>query len=116
VPGGLRGIYVLYQRRPRSGAFNVVYVGMARAERGGIRSRLRAHRRKKKGLWTHFSVFEVWDNIREDEVIELEGLFRQIYGRDERSSALNKQRSFKKLKKVPRILERTELLERPSRR
>jgi len=104
VPGGLRGIYVLYRYRRRTGAYNVVYVGMARGQKTGIRSRLKLHRRKKKALWTHFSVFEVWDNIREDEVIELEGLFRQIYGRDQRASQLNKQRSFKKLKRVPRIL------------
>ncbi|GAF97179.1 unnamed protein product, partial [marine sediment metagenome] len=33
-------------------------------------------------LWTHFSIFEVWENITENEIKELEGLFRQIYRKD----------------------------------
>jgi len=58
------------------------------------------HRRRKGSLWTHFSVFEVWDNIRDDEVKELEGLFRHIYRHDGRASKLNLQRGFKLLRKV----------------
>ena len=89
------------------GSYNVVYVGMAGAgQGGGIRRRLNSHKRNKPGLWTHFSVFEVWDNITEAEVAELEGLFRQIYSKDSRANRLNLQRSFKKLKRVPRITEK----------
>ncbi len=44
-----------------------------------IRSRLRSHVRQKGELWTHFSVFEVWDNISNDEIAELEGLFHHLY-------------------------------------
>ena len=36
--------------------------------------RMRAANRRR-GLWTHFSVFEVWDNVWEQEVAELEGIF-----------------------------------------
>ncbi len=36
-----------------------------------IRERLKTHRRKKEGLRSHFSIFEVWDNIRDDEIKEL---------------------------------------------
>ena len=83
----------------------MVYVGMAWAgRRGGIRGRLARHAAAKEG-WTHFSVFEVWDNIRNEEVAELEGLFRQIYRRDQRANRLNAQRSFKKMKRIPAILE-----------
>ena len=96
VPPGLRGMYVLYKRR--RGKFDVVYVGMA--ARGGIRGRLKLHRRKKRGQWTHFSVFEVWDNIRDEEIRELEGLFRHIYKRDSRASRLNVARGFKALGKL----------------
>src|SRR5207247_9209103 len=69
VPGGIRGIYVLYRRirnrRSKNDNYNVVYVGMGGlGEHGGIRSRLRRHRRTKEGLWTHFSLYQVWDNIR----------------------------------------------------
>ncbi|HTQ31022.1 MAG TPA: hypothetical protein VMI53_07415 [Opitutaceae bacterium] len=103
LPRGLRGIYVLYQEKGKN-RYNVVYVGMARAgRRGGIRGRLRIHRRKKQNLWSHCSVYEVWDNIRDEEVIELEGLFRHIYKYDDSASKLNTQRGFKPIKKVPKI-------------
>jgi hypothetical protein len=86
-------------------SFNVVYVGMAAAgTRGGIRGRLKRHRLRKKDLWTHCSVFEVWDNIRNEEIIELEGLFRQIYANDQRANLLNKQRSFRLLQAVAEII------------
>ena len=39
-----------------------------------VSARLRQHRRTKYGHCTHFSVFEVWENIRDDEVRELEGI------------------------------------------
>lgn len=91
IPNGTRGLYVLLRRRPRLSRastrdkFDVVYIGMARGIKGGIKSRLRSHRRKKADLWSHFSVYEVWDNITEAEVEELEGLFRHIYRRDTRA-------------------------------
>ena len=103
IPRKLRGIYVLYKHSRKTGSYNVVYVGMAG---GSIRRRLIRHKLKKEGLWTHFSVFEVWDNITEAEVIELEGLFRQIYSKDSRANRLNVQRSFKKLKRLPHIIEK----------
>lgn len=98
----MRGIYVLYKYRPKVRKFDVVYVGMAAS--GGIRPRLKQHRRKKKELWTHCSVFEVWENITETEVRELEGIFRHIYRKDSRAARLNVQRSFGRMRKLPRIL------------
>jgi hypothetical protein len=68
--------------------------------RGGIRGRLWNHHQKKGALWTHFSLFEVWDNIRDEEIQELEGLFRHIYRRDTRANRLNVQRGFKKLRRT----------------
>jgi len=101
LPTGLRGIYVLYKSRPRINKFDVVYVGMASAgRRGGIRGRLKRHRLKKADLWSHCSIYEVWDNIRDDEVKELEGLFRHIYRHDSRANKLNVQRGFKKMRQV----------------
>ena len=73
---------------------------MAGAARAGIRGRLRSHRESKKGKWTHFSIFEVWENITEAEVEELEGLFRHIYRKDTKANRLNEQKSFKKLDRV----------------
>jgi hypothetical protein len=106
LPPGLRGIYVLYRksrraRVPRKPSFDVVYVGMA--TKGGIRARLRQHRRTKRGYWTHFSVFEVWENIRDEEIRELEGLFRHIYRFDSQASPLNAARGFKALRKVQKL-------------
>jgi len=101
VPPNTRGIYVLLMKKG-STKFDVVYVGMAGGQKAGARGRLRSHLKSKtkRDLWTHFSLFEVWDNITEDEVAELEGLFRHIYRKDSRANRINKQRSFKKLKKV----------------
>jgi len=108
LPRGLRGIYVLYNsepnpRNPKRPKYNVLYVGMASVgRRGGIRGRLFSHSRsKRKGSeWSHFSVFEVWDNIRDEEVVELEGLFRHIYRRDATANRLNIQRSYRPLRNV----------------
>jgi hypothetical protein len=105
LPKRLRGIYVLYKENHVKGRqkFDVQYVGMATSGRGGgLRSRLKSHLRskRKKNFWTHFSAFVVWDNIRDDEVAELEGLFRHIYRKDSAASRLNLQRGFKKIRLV----------------
>ena len=104
VPRDLRGIYVLYRKSTRSSGkvhYDVVYVGMA--AKGGMRARLKLHRRKKRGHWTHFSLFEVWDNIRDEEIRELEGLFRHIYKFDSQASPLNAARGFKAIRAIPRL-------------
>lgn len=109
IPRNTRGIYVLFKYRKTTiqDRYDVVYIGMARGAKSGARGRLNAHLRskKKKEKWTHFSLFEVWDNITEAEVSELEGLFRHIYRKDTRANPLNVQKGFKKLKKVGKKLE-----------
>jgi hypothetical protein len=101
IPPWTRGIYVLFKYRPRLEKYDVVYIGMAAGiKAASIRGRLRVHKRRKGKLWTHFSAFEVWDNIREEEVKELEGLFRHLYRKDTKANSLNQQRAFKKLTKV----------------
>lgn len=103
IPRNTRGIYVLFKckRVKEEKRFDVVYIGMARGPKSGAHSRLNAHHRseRKKDKWTHFSLFEVWDNITEAEVAELEGLFRHIYRKDTRANPLNVQKGFKKLEK-----------------
>jgi hypothetical protein len=104
VPPNTRGIYALLKHRSQKNRpqnlFDVVYVGMS--GKAGIRGRLRSHSKSKTkaDLWTHFSIFEVHDNVTENEVKELEGLFRQIYRKDNRANKLNRQREFTKFKKV----------------
>lgn len=63
----------------------------------GIRGRIKHHIKSKQGLWSHFSYFAVWDNVQDNEITELEGLFRHIYKYDSRANTLNKQKAFKKL-------------------
>ena len=46
----------------------------------------------------------VWDNIRDEEIIELEGLFRHFYRKDSRANQLNVQKSFKKAMEVRKDL------------
>lgn len=104
IPHNTRGIYALLCHQKRSDKYDVVYIGMARGKSAGIASRLRSHLRKKRGLWTHFSIYEVWDNITESEIAELEGLFRHIYRKDTNANLVNQQRSFKKLKRAKRKL------------
>lgn len=102
IPKGTRGIYALLRQRPKLRKFDVVYLGMAAGGKAGVRARLKAHSRsRRKGpVWTHFSVFEVWDNVRQDDIEELEGLFRHIYRKDTRANRLNRQRKFRKLVRV----------------
>ena len=58
-----------------------------------------SHNKNKDG-WTHFWVFEVWDNIREDEVKELEGILRHIFRKDLHANKFGIQKSFNKLTRV----------------
>lgn len=102
-PRKRRGLYVLYIHRKGNGAakgwYDVVYVGMTCAS---LRRRIQVHRRTKGKYWTHFSMYEVWDNIRDEQIKELEGLFRHIYRYDSIASKLTRQRSFKRLSKLKR--------------
>lgn len=80
VPAYTRGIYVLFNYHRKPDKYDVVYIGMAAGSKtASIRGRLRIHLRRKRKLWTHFSIFEVWENIREEEIQELEGIFRQRF-------------------------------------
>jgi hypothetical protein len=101
LPVKVRGIYILYNS-PDGEQMDVVYVGMARGEESGAKGRLQSHRKNKSKLWTHFSVYEVWDNISKRQVEELEGLFRHIYRFDANANKLNTQKSYKPLLQIRR--------------
>ena len=98
VPHGTRGVYALLHYRPKIKKYDVVYIGMA--PRGGMRSRLMAHTKSDTKVWSHFSIFRVWDNVSEVEVSELEGLFREIYRKDKNANRFNKQKKYRKLQDV----------------
>jgi hypothetical protein len=107
LPRNVRGIYALYNKRKKlrpngKPSFDVVYVGLARVS-ASAKHRLGTHARNKSDSWTHFSVFEVWPNIMNSEIQELEGLFRHIYRKDSAANRLNVQRSYAPLKKLDQI-------------
>jgi hypothetical protein len=106
VPRDTRGFYVLYGNvRPKTGRVkhaDATYIGISGLGKGsGIRSRLRRHNQRKRG-WTHFSFFEVHDNITGDEIRELEALLLQIFQHDSRVGLSNLQTGSRKFSALRR--------------
>ncbi len=104
LPKTVRGIYVLFKRKKVGSKtwMNAVYVGRSDGEvRAGCRGRILKHRREGKDF-SHFSVYEVADTLREEAIREIEGLFLQVFQSDERSLGLNTQRDYKPLKQLHR--------------
>lgn len=100
VPRRTRGIYVLLwndlSALGKKKNYEVVYIGMSRH---GVKGRLEGHRQSltKSKLWNYFSVYSVWPNITDEEIVELEGLFRAIYRKDSKANNIAVQKSFRKL-------------------
>jgi hypothetical protein len=91
---------VLYRKQGED--FEVTYTGVAGLSlggRSGICSRLKSHARHKKG-WTHYSVFEVHDNVTREEIRELEALLLGIFRDDQRIGLVNMQLGSKALKRI----------------
>lgn len=98
IPLKTRGVYVLYEKAAGE-KYNVVYIGVAglgKTGGGGARGRLKSHNTRIKN-WTHFSLFEVHDNITREEIRELEALLLAIFRHDPRIHLANKQKGSKKL-------------------
>ena len=105
VPRNLRGIYALYQKQGKY--YNLVYIGMSGKDANGrLKARLIKHKKNKLKIWSHFSYYEVWDNISDQEIRELEGLFRQLYRLDSRANTFNKQQTHKPLNRVRKETEK----------
>ena len=106
IPHLTRGLYVLYQqlRSKKKKKFHVCYIGVAGVSatgESGIRGRLRSHTKSKKlPPWTHYSFFEVHDNISRQEILELEGLLLRIFRHDNRIKLGNAQLGSKVLKRL----------------
>ena len=99
VPDNTRGIYALIRSNGRK-HFDVVYVGMSAGKTNGIYARLDRHRKNKEKDWDYFTIFEVHDNITNQEIRELEGLFRHMYRKDSRANKHNKQLRHKSFGKI----------------
>jgi hypothetical protein len=63
---------------------------------GGVRGRLKSHISRIKN-WTHYSVFEVHDNVTREEIRELESLLLGMFRHDPRVRLANKQKGSRKL-------------------
>ena len=103
IPRNTRGVYVLLKNEIKAKKnYQVMYVGMAGGNRTGIHGRLNSPKKSgtKQKKWTHFSIFEVWDNITEPEIRELEGLLRHIFRKDREALPLNVSKRFMRLSKV----------------
>jgi hypothetical protein len=90
IPNYTRGIYTLLRKIDES-KYKVVYIERATGKQICFHARINDHDKKKKG-WTHFSLFEVHDNIVKEVISELEKLILQIYSEDWRTNAQNLQR------------------------
>lgn len=99
-----RGVYVLYNMVAED-SYHVVYIGVAGlgpTGGGGIRRRLKRHDANISG-WTHFSLFEVHDNITGDEIREIEALLLGIFRHDPRIELTNKQKGSRKLNQLRKL-------------
>jgi hypothetical protein len=100
VPKGTRGVYALYRHHGAADKYEVAYLGIAGVGKdggGGIRGRLKRHHTAETIEWTHYSAFEVHDNVTRDEIREFEALLLGIFRHDPRIRLANKQRGSKKL-------------------
>jgi hypothetical protein len=109
IPPVTRGLYVLYKERPPSAnrarpIFEVVYIGVAgiaKKPTSGIGGRVKGHNKHKDG-WSHYSFFEVHDNISREEILELEGLLLLIFSNDPRIKLANSQLGSPRLRRLAR--------------
>jgi hypothetical protein len=103
IPPVTRGMYVLYNKKPRrKKTFEVFYIGVggvSEKARSGVGARIKNHDKTKEG-WTHYSFFEVHDNVSHKEILELEGLFLRVFRHDLRVKLDNKQRGSVILRKL----------------
>jgi len=107
IPSVTRGLYVLYNYREKSKEYQVFYIGVAGVSkdakfRSSVGRRIKRHinSKSKGGKWTHYSFFEVHDNVSREEIIELEGLFLRIFAADERIELANANSGSKTLKRL----------------
>ena len=83
VPPNMTALYVLYSYNGASRHMNVRYVGYASGQRGNdARSMLRSQHTLNGSMWSHFSVYELWDHFQKDDAAAVEALFEHVYRDD----------------------------------
>lgn len=83
VPANIKALFALFAYDSELKNYNVMYVGYASSEgENKIRALLKEQQRLNGRMWSHFSVYELWDYIQEKDDRAVEMLFNQIYRRD----------------------------------
>jgi len=83
VPPNLTALYVLYSHDSESRHMNVRYVGYANSQSGeDARSMLWQQHKLNGRMWSHFSVYELWDHFQKDDTRAVETLFDHVYRHD----------------------------------
>lgn len=106
IPHITRGVYVLYKDKShgKKKEFAVFYIGVGgvkKVAKSGVGGRIRSHDEHKEG-WTHYSIFEVHDNVSREEILEIEQLFLRMFRHDERIELDNVQLGSKTFKQLSR--------------
>jgi hypothetical protein len=106
IPSTTRGVYVLYKDKSRGKKkkFEVFYIGVggiAKDATSGVGRRIRNHRENKQ-RWTHYSLFEVHDNVSREEILEIEQLFLRMFRHDNRIKLDNIQHGSAVFKRLSR--------------
>ena len=99
VPPGTKGIYVLYQSL-NADLMELIYIGVGFGECSGLHGRLKMHRDLQPNVWTHFSVFQVWDNITKKQIKELAGFFRHVFRRGIYAKSVMETKEYKPLIRI----------------
>lgn len=86
VPANFFGIYVLYVHRKSTNKYDVQYIGTAnRRNKQDIKKALQEHILNNKPLWTHYSAYELWDKILDEDQYHVDELFKRIYKKDSKA-------------------------------
>lgn len=86
VPSGIKALIVLYSYNKEPEYFNVKYIGYADGKGFNTARAILSEQQQLNGrMWSHFSVYELWDHLQKNDDYAVNELFRQIYRRDSHS-------------------------------
>jgi hypothetical protein len=83
IPPNFTALYVLYAYDSETRHMNVRYVGYADKQSGDdVRDMLLQQQKLNGRMWSHFSVYELWDYFQKDDTKAVETLFEHVYRHD----------------------------------
>lgn len=99
VPPATKGIFVLY-RHIENDLMELVYIGAGMGDQDGLKGQLQMHRNLQHHAWTHFSIFQVWENIPKKQMKELAGFFRHVYRNTGYAKSVMETHEYKPLTRI----------------